>query len=298
VLPPAAAVRTTQRAARPCRTYRGLYIVNWIYRYFTEPHYKQWLGERPRADQAARDRCGRRHAPAWLPRLHPPPPPNKGMTRNALPACSVAGRDRADVAVPRFLLLLHQELEEQREAGVAIIAAALFSTLFSCGVSAPGNWGARSSTWVAGSPHGGWAQGRAAAARRVRVQWVDCRQHDGAPGQDVVWQAPSVAGSMAQRSRCFFFALHAPPPPTFPSGLCPAWHPLFLCWRMHAAGAPGTTPGHVMWPGPHAMGCECSHCWLSMLSCSSCALVVVLAIACSGEGTNKGRRGKQQPSAL
>ncbi|PRW59546.1 ER lumen -retaining receptor [Chlorella sorokiniana] len=23
--------------------YRGLYIVNWIYRYFTEPHYRQWL---------------------------------------------------------------------------------------------------------------------------------------------------------------------------------------------------------------------------------------------------------------
>lgn len=24
-------------------TYRGLYILNWIYRYFTEPRYRQWL---------------------------------------------------------------------------------------------------------------------------------------------------------------------------------------------------------------------------------------------------------------
>ncbi|KAI7846116.1 hypothetical protein COHA_000377 [Chlorella ohadii] len=23
--------------------YRGLYIINWVYRYFTEPHYRQWL---------------------------------------------------------------------------------------------------------------------------------------------------------------------------------------------------------------------------------------------------------------
>lgn len=26
-----------------CRTYRGLYILNWIYRYFTEPSYRQWI---------------------------------------------------------------------------------------------------------------------------------------------------------------------------------------------------------------------------------------------------------------
>lgn len=24
-------------------SYRGLYILNWIYRYFTEPHYRQWI---------------------------------------------------------------------------------------------------------------------------------------------------------------------------------------------------------------------------------------------------------------
>jgi ER lumen protein retaining receptor len=24
-------------------TYRGLYMLNWIYRYFTEPHYRQWI---------------------------------------------------------------------------------------------------------------------------------------------------------------------------------------------------------------------------------------------------------------
>jgi ER lumen protein retaining receptor len=24
-------------------SYRGLYILNWVYRYFTEPHYRQWI---------------------------------------------------------------------------------------------------------------------------------------------------------------------------------------------------------------------------------------------------------------
>jgi ER lumen protein retaining receptor len=29
-----------------CRSYRGLYILNWIYRYMTESHYRhQWAGE-------------------------------------------------------------------------------------------------------------------------------------------------------------------------------------------------------------------------------------------------------------
>lgn len=32
-----------------CRSYRGLYILNWIYRYFTESHYRhQWAGEQQR----------------------------------------------------------------------------------------------------------------------------------------------------------------------------------------------------------------------------------------------------------
>ena len=26
-----------------CRTYRGLYILNWIYRFMTEPNYRQWI---------------------------------------------------------------------------------------------------------------------------------------------------------------------------------------------------------------------------------------------------------------
>jgi len=26
-----------------CRGYRGLYILNWIYRYFTEPHFVHWI---------------------------------------------------------------------------------------------------------------------------------------------------------------------------------------------------------------------------------------------------------------
>jgi hypothetical protein len=26
------------------RSYRALYILNWVYRYLTEKHYKQWAG--------------------------------------------------------------------------------------------------------------------------------------------------------------------------------------------------------------------------------------------------------------
>lgn len=29
----------------PYRAYRALYILNWIYRYFTEPHYVHWIGK-------------------------------------------------------------------------------------------------------------------------------------------------------------------------------------------------------------------------------------------------------------
>ena len=29
------------------RGYRGLYLLNWIYRYFTEPLYRQWIGAQP-----------------------------------------------------------------------------------------------------------------------------------------------------------------------------------------------------------------------------------------------------------
>lgn len=28
-----------------CRSYRALYILNWIYRFLTEPNYRQYLGE-------------------------------------------------------------------------------------------------------------------------------------------------------------------------------------------------------------------------------------------------------------
>ena len=30
-------------STHPPRAYRGLYIVNWVYRWLTEPRYKQWL---------------------------------------------------------------------------------------------------------------------------------------------------------------------------------------------------------------------------------------------------------------
>lgn len=28
-----------------CRSYRALYILNWVYRFMTEPNYRQWLGK-------------------------------------------------------------------------------------------------------------------------------------------------------------------------------------------------------------------------------------------------------------
>lgn len=33
--------------------YRSLYILNWIYRYFTETHYQHWLGAIPIANADA-----------------------------------------------------------------------------------------------------------------------------------------------------------------------------------------------------------------------------------------------------
>lgn len=32
-----------------CRAYRAFYILNWIYRYFTEQHFSRWIGESQRA---------------------------------------------------------------------------------------------------------------------------------------------------------------------------------------------------------------------------------------------------------
>ena len=38
-----AAWALTAPAMCGCRTYRGLYILNWIYRFMTEPGYRQWI---------------------------------------------------------------------------------------------------------------------------------------------------------------------------------------------------------------------------------------------------------------
>jgi hypothetical protein len=35
--------------ATPARSYRALYILNWIYRFITEPNYRQYLGACARA---------------------------------------------------------------------------------------------------------------------------------------------------------------------------------------------------------------------------------------------------------
>ena len=40
-------------------TYRGLYIINWVYRYWTEHHYRQWVGEQ-RAPTGGGRPAGRR----------------------------------------------------------------------------------------------------------------------------------------------------------------------------------------------------------------------------------------------
>ena len=32
-------------ASLPCRAYRALYILNWIYKLLTEDNYRQWIGE-------------------------------------------------------------------------------------------------------------------------------------------------------------------------------------------------------------------------------------------------------------
>ncbi len=74
------------------RLYRGLYILNWIYRYFTEPHYIQWIGE------AGQEKFIIQYQQNV---------PQLGCLR------SVALRHRPDRLVPRLFLLLHQELEEQ-----------------------------------------------------------------------------------------------------------------------------------------------------------------------------------------
>lgn len=34
---------TSPAGSCPRRAYRGLYILNWIFRYFHERHYRQWI---------------------------------------------------------------------------------------------------------------------------------------------------------------------------------------------------------------------------------------------------------------
>ena len=42
------------------RTYRLLYLFNWIYRFMTEPRYRQWIGERGAAQRRRRHRQAER----------------------------------------------------------------------------------------------------------------------------------------------------------------------------------------------------------------------------------------------
>ena len=76
------------------RAYRALYLLNWIYRYFHEPGYRHWIG----ASHAVR-------APALVRR-----------PEAAAAARSVDIRHCANYFLLRLLLLLPEELEEQRAA--------------------------------------------------------------------------------------------------------------------------------------------------------------------------------------
>ena len=115
-------------------TYRAFYLVNWFYRWMTEPGYKQWLGEERerergrdggvlvfsfflsfpflRVDAALSRLSFFPFSPAHLfPSSFFPPKNNKNRF-----SLSVDLRHASDGPVPRFLLLLPPRVEEQREA--------------------------------------------------------------------------------------------------------------------------------------------------------------------------------------
>lgn len=78
-----------------CSAYRSLYILNWIYRYFTEPHYVHWIS-------MISMYC------VVLFRFH--------HTQRVSNLCVIVNitsldiRICADIIVCRFLLLLHQQV--------------------------------------------------------------------------------------------------------------------------------------------------------------------------------------------
>jgi ER lumen protein retaining receptor len=104
--------------------YRGLYLVNWVYRAWTEPGYRQWIGERRGMEEREwsdeREREGVKRArtggrPRSLPLLstHSPPSP---------PSLHSLGlRHGPDRPLPGLLLLLPARLEAQREAEPAVL---------------------------------------------------------------------------------------------------------------------------------------------------------------------------------
>ena len=106
--------------------YRGLYLVNWVYRAWTEPGYRQWIGERRGMEErewSEREREGgararARRRPAW-----PQEPSLDLHSLSTLPPSlhSLGLRHGPDRPLPGLLLLLPARLEAQREAEPAVL---------------------------------------------------------------------------------------------------------------------------------------------------------------------------------
>ena len=107
-------------------TYRGLYVVNWFYRWMTEPGYKQWLGELVVWEREGGRGGGegffsyfffaRRCYSCLLCCLSHLFFSFQKKKHQKKITTSVDLRDPPDGPVPRLLLLLPPRVEEQREA--------------------------------------------------------------------------------------------------------------------------------------------------------------------------------------
>lgn len=102
------------------RSYRGLYLLNWIYRYCTEPGYRQWIGVFACKQvgccwvyvcitlyvQVAVERCMSTHCCTHVFPFSFTCCPRQATNLSTHPLHSVVGRDSADCIVWGFLLLL------------------------------------------------------------------------------------------------------------------------------------------------------------------------------------------------
>ena len=89
--------------------YRGLYLVNWVYRAWTEPGYRQWIGKSEKRE------TGERRARATVAISHFSPLLSLSFHS------SLDLRYRPDGPLPGLLLLLPAGVEAQREAEPAVV---------------------------------------------------------------------------------------------------------------------------------------------------------------------------------